>query len=107
LLLEELTALLGNERFVQLLKQLRTHFPTLRASPPAAAHENCGVVEADESVQFIELVSEIEQRATQLEDVLSRYNTRYTSATLNPKLVSNANWSLTQTISSEVFPSTG
>jgi hypothetical protein len=51
-------------------------------SPPAAAHGECGKVEADESMQFVELVVEIEQRATQLEDVLSRYNTSRYSPTL-------------------------
>ena len=92
LLLDELTAILGSGRFRTLLKHLSTLFPTLRAgslqhhrlSRPASAvekdthPEQCSSVEDDEeSLRCDELVAEIEQRVTQLENVLTRYNSRY------------------------------
>jgi hypothetical protein len=91
-LVDELTAILGGGRFKSLLKHLRTHFASLRAaarqqhrlSHPASAvekatqHEQCCSVEDDEeSLRCDELVAEIEQRVTQLENVLTRYNSRY------------------------------
>ena len=92
LLLEELTALLGGGRFKTLLKYLRAHFPTLRAaahqhqlSSTAEAHGPCCVVEGDESLQCDELVAEIQQRVTQLENVLSRYDIRFNPALWQPR----------------------
>ena len=91
LLLEEPTALLGSGRFSTLLKHLRAPFPSLRAaaheqsSPKAAAHRQCCIVEGDESLQCDELVAEIEQRVTQLESVLGRYNSRFNPALLQPQ----------------------
>jgi hypothetical protein len=92
LLLEELTALLGSGRFKTLLKHLRVLFPSLRAaarehqlSPMAAAHGQCCIVEGDESLQYDELVAEIEQRVTQLESVLDRCNSRFDPAPLQPQ----------------------
>jgi hypothetical protein len=88
-LLDELTAVLGIWRFKTLLQHLRTHLPSFRAvarqhhrlSRPASAadkethHEQCCTLEDDqESLQCDELVVEIEQRATQLENVLTRYS---------------------------------
>jgi hypothetical protein len=89
LLLDELTAILGNGRFKTLLKHLRTQFPTLRAddrqhnrlSRPVDKnlhHEQCCSLEDEQKCcQGNELVAEIEQRVIQLENVLTRYNSRY------------------------------
>jgi hypothetical protein len=89
LLLQELTALLGSGRFKTLLKHLRAHLPSLRVaahqhlvSPTAEAHK---AVEDGESLQCDELVAEIEQRVTQLESVLSRYNSRFDPFLLQPQ----------------------
>jgi len=78
LLLEELTALLGSGRFKTLLKHLSALFPSVRAavrehqlSPTATAHKQCCIVESDESLHCD---AEIEQRVTQLESILRRYN---------------------------------
>jgi hypothetical protein len=83
LILDELTALLGSGRFKTLLKHLRALCPSLRAAahqhqscPTAAAHRQCYVVE-DEGLQNDELVAEVEQRVTQLESILGRYNSRF------------------------------
>jgi hypothetical protein len=104
LLLEELTALLGSGRFKTLLKHLRVLCPTLRAAaaahelqlccaaahehqlpPTAAAHKQCCIVEGDESLQYDELVAEIEQRVAQLESVLGRYKSRFNPAPMQPQ----------------------
>jgi hypothetical protein len=89
LLLDELTAVLGSGRFKTLLKHLRSHLPALRVaarelqrlSPASAVDEGtqqqCCSVEDEESLQCDELVAEIEQRVTQLENVLTRYSSRY------------------------------
>ena len=89
----EFTAILDSGRFKTLLEHLFTRFASLRAdarqhhrlSRPASAvdkdthHEQCWSVEDEqESLQCDELVAEIEQRVTQLENVLTRYNSRYT-----------------------------
>ena len=90
LMLEELTALLGSGRFKTLLQHLRARLPSIRAAahehqPPAAeSHRQCNIVEGDESLQCDELVAEIEQRVTQLENFLSRYNSRFNPALLQP-----------------------
>jgi hypothetical protein len=42
-------------------------------------------VEGDESLQYDELVAEVEQRVTQLESVDGRYNSRFNSALLQPE----------------------
>jgi hypothetical protein len=86
--MDELTAILGIGRFKTLLKHLRSHFTSLHAkrlSRPASAvdkdthHEQCSSVEDEqESLPCDELVAEIEQRVTQLENVLTRYCSRYT-----------------------------
>jgi hypothetical protein len=90
-LLDERSLVLGSGRFKTLLKHLRTYLPSLRTvaarqhqqflSPAAAVdndmHQQCCSVEDDESLQCDELVAELEQRVTQLENVLTRYNSRY------------------------------
>ena len=90
-MLDELTAILGSGRFKALLKHLRTHFPSLRdanrlARPASAVdedthHEQCctSVENEQESLRCDELVAEIEQRVTQMENVLTRYSSRYTT----------------------------
>jgi hypothetical protein len=89
LLLEELTALLGSGRLTTLLKHLRAHFPSLGAaaqqhqlSTIAEAQMHCCIVEGDERLQCDELVAEIEQRVTRLENVLSRIAPPITLQTL-------------------------
>jgi hypothetical protein len=95
LLLDKLAVILGSGRFKALLTHLRTrHLPMLRVparqhqqfSPASAVdndtHQQCCSVEDDESLQCDEeLVAEIEQRVTQLENVLTRYNRRYDAST--------------------------
>jgi hypothetical protein len=88
-LLDELTAILGSGRFKTLLKHLRTYLPSLlvaarqhqRLSPASAVEKDtqqqCCGVEDDESLQCDDLVAEIEQRVTQLENILTRYSSRY------------------------------
>jgi hypothetical protein len=89
-LLDELTVILGSGRFTTLFEHLRTHLLTLRAaarqhhrlSCPASAvdedmHQQCCSLEDDESLQCDELFAEIEQRVTRLENVLTRYSSRY------------------------------
>jgi hypothetical protein len=95
ILLDELTtAILGSGRFKSLLNRLRTHIPLLcavtrqhnRFACPASAvdedtHQEqcCSVEDEQESLQCDELVAEIEQRVTQLENVLTRYSSRSTT----------------------------
>jgi hypothetical protein len=83
----------GNMQDAILLDELRTYAPTsphfmlqlgsIMARPASAAddykhHEQCGSVEDEqENLRCDELVAEIEQRVTQLENVLTRYNSRY------------------------------
>jgi hypothetical protein len=83
-LLDELTAILGSGRFKTLLKHLCTYLPSLRVaarqhqrSSTASAvdndtHQQCGSAEDVECVQCDELIAEIEQRVTELEDILTR-----------------------------------
>ena len=83
LLPDELTTILGSGRFKSLPKRLRTHLPSLRDAArqyhrlsPASAldkdkHQQCRSVEDDKSLQREELVAEIEERVTQLENVLT------------------------------------
>jgi hypothetical protein len=88
LLLDELTVIHSSGRFETLLKHLRTHLPSLRVA--ARQHQRlslasvaekdtqqpCCSVEDDESLHCDEPVAEIEQRVTQLENVLTRYSSR-------------------------------
>ena len=100
ILLDELTAILGSGRFKTLLEHLRTHLTTLRADArqhnrlarPASAvdegthHEQCCSVEDEQkSLRCDELVAEIEQRVAQLENVLTRYSSRYTHPPITSK----------------------
>jgi hypothetical protein len=92
-LLDELTVILGSGRFTTLFKHLRTHLPSLHAAArqhhrlfPASAvekdahHQLCGSLEDEADPEEIMqgddelLVAEIEERVTQLENVLTRYN---------------------------------
>eukprot|EP00242_Pyramimonas_sp_CCMP2087_P007532 CAMPEP_0198215314 /NCGR_PEP_ID=MMETSP1445-20131203/48865_1 /TAXON_ID=36898 /ORGANISM="Pyramimonas sp., Strain CCMP2087" /LENGTH=482 /DNA_ID=CAMNT_0043890983 /DNA_START=141 /DNA_END=1587 /DNA_ORIENTATION=- len=122
LLLEELTALLGSGA-LQNTPQAPTRALTLRAaaahelqlccaaahehqlSPTAAAHKQCCIVEGDESLQYDELVAEIEQRVAQLESVLGRYNSSSSLSSKASELRASApsNPSFSQPASSLLF----
>jgi hypothetical protein len=77
LLLDELTAIIGSGRFRTLLRHLRTHLPLASAVNKDAHQQCCGMEDDVESLQCDELVAEIEQRGTQLENVLTQCTRRY------------------------------